>query len=101
MKPRRIPRLNRAAVWLIILAPAAWANVATAQTTPTSAQGTASARAHYSRGTALEAQHDLAGAEAEYRAALETDPAMAGAHDRLGFVLGKLGRTADAIAEFE
>ena len=99
MRPRRIPRPNRAAVWLIVLT--AWPIVAAAQTPAASAQGTASARAHYSRGTALEAQHDLAGAEAAYRAALETDPAMADAHDRLGFVLGKLGRTADAIAEFE
>src|SRR5262245_11934344 len=61
----------------------------------------ASARAHYLRGTTLEQQHDLAGAAVEYQAALERDPAMAVAHDRLGFVLGLQGRTADAIAEFE
>src|SRR3954465_1572001 len=60
--------------------------------------GRAAARIEYGRGTALEAKSELDAAEKAYRAAIEKDPAMAAAHDRLGFVLGKLGRTDEAIA---
>src|SRR3954465_12044105 len=60
--------------------------------------GHAAARVEYDRGTALEAKSELDAAEKAYRTAIEKDPAMAAAHDRLGFVLGKLGRTDEAIA---
>ncbi|HMD34430.1 MAG TPA: tetratricopeptide repeat protein, partial [Vicinamibacterales bacterium] len=58
-------------------------------------------RAHYLLGRELERQQNLDAAAAEYRAALERAPNLAAAHDRLGFLLGLQGHTAEAIAEFE
>ena len=60
-----------------------------------------SATAQYVLGTLLEKRQDLHGAETAYRAALTRDARLAKAHDRLGFVLGLQGSTADAIEEFQ
>ena len=61
----------------------------------------AEARRHYLLGTESEARRDLDAAARAYTEAIRVDPRMAVAHDRLGFVYGLQGRTADAIAEFE
>ncbi|HET7295412.1 MAG TPA: tetratricopeptide repeat protein, partial [Vicinamibacteria bacterium] len=58
------------------------------------------ARARFEEGQRRERAGDLAGAEAAYRETLRLAPRMAGAHDRLGFVLGQLGRTREALDEF-
>src|SRR5688572_30044749 len=68
------------------------------------AQGKASAdEAHrqFVLGTRLEAQRQLEKAARAYEEAIHLDPRMAAAHDRLGFVYGLLGRTAEAVARFE
>ena len=54
----------------------------------------------FAHGIELERKGDWAGAAAAFEAALAHDPAMARACDRLGFALGQLGRTSDAIARF-
>ena len=59
------------------------------------------AHRHYLLGTAAETRRDLDAAARAYSEAIRLDPRMAVAHDRLGFVYGLQGRTADAIAEFE
>src|SRR5215207_5078866 len=59
------------------------------------------ARRHYVLGTQHESRRELEPAAREYGAAIRLDPCLAVAHDRLGFVHGLQGRTADAIAEFE
>ena len=56
-------------------------------------QAPGSAEAHYVLGAVREEQKDLNAAERAYRSALRYDPDLAEAHDRLGFVLGRLGRT--------
>ena len=65
------------------------------------APATSPAGAAYRQGVAAEAKNDLAAALAAYDQAIADEPSMAIAHDRLGFVLGRLGRTADAIGAFE
>src|SRR5215470_6316909 len=65
------------------------------------ADAMAEARREYARGTTLEAQQHLDEAARAYAHAIELDPRLAVAHDRLGFVHGLQGRTADAIAGFE
>jgi tetratricopeptide (TPR) repeat protein len=52
-------------------------------------------------GDAQENMGDLAAAETSYRQAIAKDPASAVAHCNLASVLGKLGRTEEAIAEVE
>src|SRR5215212_1228958 len=54
----------------------------------------------FARGLELERTADWAGAAAAFEAAFAQAPDMARACDRLGFALGQLGRTADAIARF-
>src|SRR4051794_31573948 len=61
----------------------------------------AAAEREYLRGTVLEAQRSLDEAARAYQQAIHFDPALAIAHDRLGFVYGLQGRTADAVGEFE
>jgi Tfp pilus assembly protein PilF len=83
------------------------ASAAVAQTAPAPTPGRLeapradSARAHLLRGAALEREGQLEPAAGEYRAAVALAPKMAEAHDRLGFVLGLLGRTAEALDEFK
>ena len=60
-----------------------------------------SAEALYQQGLAAERKNDLPAARAAYEDAVRQNPKLAAAHDRLGFVLGRLGRTADALAAFE
>src|SRR5829696_5373745 len=60
----------------------------------------AAATGLFARGVDLERTGDWAGAAAAFEGALQRDPAMARACDRLGFALGQLGRTAEAIARF-
>jgi tetratricopeptide (TPR) repeat protein len=59
------------------------------------------AAAAYRQGVAAEAKNDLAAALAAYDQAIAAEPSMAIAHDRRGFVLGRLGRTGDALVAFE
>ena len=54
----------------------------------------------FARGVELERQRNWSGAAAAFEAALEHAPDMARACDRLGFALGQLGRTAEAISRF-
>src|SRR5262245_24375951 len=63
----------------------------------------ASTEAHraFVRGTELESQQKLDEAAQAYQQAIQLDPQLAVAHDRLGFVYGLRGRTADAVAQFE
>jgi tetratricopeptide (TPR) repeat protein len=51
-------------------------------------------------GRALEAKNDLPGALEAYQRAVAAAPGDAVARDRLGFVLGRLGRTGEALAAF-
>ena len=60
-----------------------------------------SAAAAYQQGIAAEKANDLNAARAAYENAIQIDPSMAVAQDRLGFVLGRLGRTPEAVAAFE
>ena len=62
---------------------------------------TGEAYRHYKLGTEHETRRDLDAAARAYSEAIRLDPRLAVAHDRLGFVYGLQGRTADAIAEFE
>src|ERR687892_2732631 len=59
------------------------------------------ARRYYLAGTEHEAKRELDRAAQAYQEAIRLDPKLAIAHDRLGFVYGLQGRTADAIAQFE
>src|SRR5688572_29657576 len=71
---------------------------------PASAQNgaaTEEARRHFTRGTQHEQRRELDEAARAYQEAVRLDPRFAVAHDRLGFVYGLQGRTADAIAQFE
>ena len=61
----------------------------------------AAAQREYIHGTELEARKQLDEAALAYQQAIRTDPHLAVAHDRLGFVYGLQGRTADAVAQFE
>src|SRR5919109_2037110 len=65
------------------------------------AENAASPEAHYLLGVTAEGQNDLSAASSPYQNALRLDPTLAHAHDRLGFVLGRLGRTIEALAAFE
>src|SRR5262245_23475159 len=66
-----------------------------------SADAATEAHRQYLRGVEYEARRDLDQAVRSYQEALRLDPHLAAAHDRLGFVYGLSGRTADALAEFE
>ena len=85
-------------VWPVV---AAVACVALAQqpTAPVPAKD-ASAAALLERGQALEARNDLAGAAEAYRQAVDLAPKNARARDKLGFVLGRQGRTEEALEAF-
>ena len=52
-------------------------------------------------GQIYEGDGDLARAADSYRAALERDPATPGAHNNLGVLAARAGRTTVAVAEFE
>jgi len=56
-------------------------------------------RAHLTLGIARTLLEDPAGAEPEFRRAIEVDPAYVEAHNELGLLLRDTGRLADAIAE--
>src|SRR5688572_21989984 len=51
-------------------------------------------------GRDLEARNDLQGALVAYQRAVEASPRDAVARDKLGFLLGRLGRTEEALAAF-
>src|SRR5829696_434662 len=96
MSPRRTRGPVRAASLLLLISIAAGATIdlCLVSTHAQEASDAEVARAHYRRGALLEQRHDLTGAAAAYRAAIERDGTMATAYDRLGFVLGLQGRTA-------
>jgi alpha,alpha-trehalase len=60
----------------------------------------AKARAELEAGLAFEQRNQLQEAAQAYERALALAPAMAQAHDRLGFVLGRQGNTAGALEHF-
>ena len=60
-----------------------------------------SAESHYAKGVLLEQQRNFTAAAAAYEEAIGRSPGLAKAHDRLGFVHGQLGRTVEALAQFE
>ena len=60
----------------------------------------AGGREQYQAGLARERDKDWNAAAAAYSEALRLAPGMAEAHDRLGYVLGQLGRTDEALDEF-
>ena len=64
------------------------------------ARDPASAEGHYLMGMVAERQKDLPAAATSYASAVRYAPTMATAHDRLGFVLGQLGRTDEALRAF-
>src|SRR5262245_52057324 len=76
-------------------------NLALASVGHAQTDAAAAARREYARGTTLEAQQNLDEAARAYEHAIQLDPRLAIAHDRLGFVHGLKGRPADAIAEFQ
>ncbi|HSB62227.1 MAG TPA: tetratricopeptide repeat protein [Vicinamibacteria bacterium] len=63
------------------------------------AAGATSARAHEARGEALQALGRDADAEAAYRKALELDPKLTMARERLAAILISTGKAADAVVE--
>jgi Tfp pilus assembly protein PilF len=65
------------------------------------ARNPTSGEIHYLLGVVDERRKDLAAAAASYASAIRYEPAMAKAHDRLGFLYGQLGRTEEAVREFE
>src|SRR5262249_57032222 len=87
--------------WLLAGATAAVFGICLTAETAAAQAGAPPANPHYLRGLEYERQRNLEAAAVEYRAAIAGAPGLAEAHDRLGFVLGLQGHTAEAIAEFE
>ena len=93
---RTLPRHWRS----LLLAAAGAATPGSVSGQPKTGAVAGDAAQHFARGVELERKGDWSGAAAAFEAALERAPDMARACNRLGFALGQLGRTTDAIARF-
>ena len=94
---RGLSALKQAQAWL----DAGDLNRARSQIEAVLARDAASAEAHFLMGLLCERLKDFTAAATAYATAIGYAPRMAQARDRLGFVLGQQGKTAEALRQFE